>query len=551
MFANFINAQKKENTGKATPMRQEIIDSCESPADALNILSTESLFKQLSFEDILNTARVHPELVALMFTKNEFLKGLFGTDMVLLGTGHPEITMSILQNEELRSKLQGIDIVKLCKGNLKLITYVLNDKELQAKILNPHVVNGMLPDLVNGNIEVAEYLINKNFISLMNPRSLGAIANGNTEIAQYLLDNEKICEEINGDGLEVLGKGNFTVAKRIFEEESFYERLSGRNFAILCHGNFEIAKLIFQNESFCEKLSGSDLPYLASNNIEIALYILESDELSRKLTWGPYEAINTLDNSKIANYIFDNKKYFDLKAWDINNIVTLGMTSSKIALYILTSKDLSIKLDGDSLLKLARCDNKIAKYILENKNLNGKFNGMQLAYLGQNNPQIAKFILDKKNGLLNKIKSPHTSVRPRANFAILCKGNTEITMHVLDKKNALCSEVNTQELADIIFYNNPEIADYIFKNKILSEKIVWSDILKSPNSIISTPRFDKLSLCIYDYCEIKLSYLDDGRLIHGGGTINVLERINLAYEIQEIAKDLKESYFYDTRFIFQ
>lgn len=381
------------------PSIKEVIDSCKTPEDALNILKDPALCEQFSFPELLKIAGCHPKITEhllqlsmgiddlsslashsisaarLILSSNYSLNSI---DKASIVKHHYSLAKEFINNlteSELREVLNYSSLAS-CKALLRaavdegmfdvITDFTLEqhieydfDQELGSRLIaheaSPLNMEKCLLDLEALNLKPNRC---RAFFLLMSRLGRG----------HELLDNPKLASHIRSSHLAWLAKFDSTVAKRIFEDqhlkrilmEDFFNVPFDSPFCNIDRKNFDIALLnpsekfakeILEDEGLTYQLNGDTLYKLFHSYPRQEIQVLQDNKYDK--------AISTyLNNFEYSLGVLHPSSELDVFYYHpIHGDVTLS-TMSNIGLRIYSARCASVAM---AVLKEPNLLNKVYK----------------------------------------------------------------------------------------------------------------------------------------------------------------------------------------------
>ena len=472
----------------------QIINECKSEEDALNILKDESLFEQLkrfSFDELLEIVSFVPSIAIEVLHGNYSLSGaqvvmlarhslstaehilsaFMNRDsdvgvqvcvahnvdienIITLGQFHVTIAEKILDDK----RLDGLELIRLAESHLSIAQKIFDTETLYNKIGLYHLY--WLAESGNQHLYIAELILNQNAIcNKLNGAQLALLGQNHLSIAARILANPTLCDKLDGKDLALLGQNHLSIAAEILDRKSLCVKLNGKDLACLGRYHLSIAAQILDTKKLLDKLNGDDLVLLSLDHLSIAERILDTKELCDKLD-GKVAPLGE-NHLSIAERILDTKELCDKLDGEV---ALLGLNHLSIAERILDTKELLDKLNGDDLVLLSQNHLSIAERILDTKELLDKLDGSDLSRLGQNHLSIAERILSdeklRKKIIWNSGISHFRGHNIEFTKRIIDQSLNELINDELHDHDARCKLV--KDLCRIAL-KHPEVAHHLLK----------------------------------------------------------------------------------------
>ncbi len=358
----------------------DLVNSCASPEQALEIISNRKLFASLSIEKQLNIIAWHPEIAEKMLI--EIGQHLPAHLLYRLGTKSLRVAQFILSNHVMRSKL-GSNIELLGSEDLEIAKYLMLHESGLLTIAG-------FRSLGFCHQEIAECILNsKMFCDELSGFELGSICSKHELIAQRVLDTPALRAKLDANALRSLYKHE-KIAMRILTEPDLACKLDSLN----CFGdaNEAVALYILNTPFLLEKLRGEDLVSFRKHP-RCAQIIINTPGLLRKI----------LSNRGAVTFFAHENETFAKELFSKSSH-TLGSDTLEalcvhpsIAAQIFVSPNLYKKLDTDAIVRIGRSNLALSKHILKVPQLASKLMQNHLWLLGKKQPTVIERTIDTTN----------------------------------------------------------------------------------------------------------------------------------------------------------
>ncbi len=399
--------EKEDKEGKTKEKRKlsEIMSSCQTPEDALNILSDGSLYDQFKVEELLTIAAFNPELIKKLLSNSLLIDILDHDQLSILGSQDEEIAIHILKSKELVSKLSAENITYLGCKSKKAADFIFANEKLCEKLNGENLVK-----LGSVNEDNALKILKENNLkSKLSRIQYVRLHAYHEKLALELLNTEKLKGTIESGFLSELGLQRENIAKIIVKDETF--RKVRRNEKISLYSAYKEPSIICF-EKIKEELTDQQINMFASKYESIALSVLRDPKLRSKL----YDLYIGGIHEKVALELFETRR-------DRIFMLEFGTKHESIAKKIIANKELYKVCGFDNLVKIGSSHEKIAETLLKNKNFCDNLVGISLAKLIKNHRKLIYNVLmdPKLCSLLKKasIKDIAVGVTPRSAKVIL------------------------------------------------------------------------------------------------------------------------------------
>jgi predicted transcriptional regulator len=395
------------------PTIKEIVNSCKTPQDVINILQDANLRDQLTIRELLTVIAVYPQLADAMVTK--YCKEILSLEapqlfFVPLASQSEMVALNIYNYvKSLPSRERNLqNVFPLAKTSKNVAMVILKDA------LNSDCMTGHRTIEIAGmHEETATYIYDdiyqKSQSSKIRIKEIVQLANMNESIAVRILNDKKMCKKIPDPSFYLWRYphlGDIVLNNPILRNKIDLNRVIQIIAQECKKEGLTLVKTLLKDKSLDLTIPSAALRKMAQIDKEI-YEILRADV---KL----FLQINTED-------------VYHLRArwnnWDINKTDNIQ------------------SLDQPSLYMLALCNESNALSILNNEQLRHKLSSAQIDEIGNKYSKAALAIIDFE---LNKIKQEF-SHQPHAQFDgryydILCK----FSYHE-DVASRLVDYINQQE----------------------------------------------------------------------------------------------------------
>ncbi len=403
---------EKEDKDEKTKHRRklsEIISSCQTPEDALNILSDGSLYDQFKVEELLTIAAFNPELIKKLLSNSLLIDILDHDQLSILGSQDEEIAIHILKSKELVSKLSAENITYLGCKSKKAADFIFANEKLCEKLNGENLVK-----LGSVNEDNALKILKENNLkSKLSRIQYVRLHAYHEKLALELLKTEKLKGTIDSSFLFELGSQSEKIAGIILKDKTIRVMLNRYQFITLTSMVKDLAINFFVY--YKQKLNADELITFAKKYESIALGVLKDPKLKSKLEIYHLLSIGR-EHNKAALELFETHR-------DSIFMFNFGSQHENIAEKILTDENIYKVLNHKQLARLGSCHQKIAESLLKNEEFCNELKGVDLATLIKNHRKlIYKVLKDPKLcSILKKasIKDIAVGVTPRSAKVIL------------------------------------------------------------------------------------------------------------------------------------
>lgn len=420
LLSKMWEKEDKEEKSKVKRKISEVLASCQTPEDALNILSDDSLYDQFKMEELLAITAFHPDLTKRLLANSLLIEDLEPKKLSILGSQCEDIALEILKARRLLLKLSAEDITYLGTKSKKTAQVILSDEKLYGKLNGDNLVT-----LGSSHEDLALIILkDTNLKSKLSRMQFVKLNSYFENLALDLLKTELANNNINSDFLYTLGEKNLKIARIIFNNKTLISKLSPYQYEKLIAAHKDIALRWF--EKYKEKLNADTLTMFAKEYESIALIVLKDPQLRSKLLTYHMQDIGKA-HEKAALEIFN---IFSTKIKEINNFFffDFGITHEIIAQMIFEDRALYNLVRAETLSRIGSCFEKIAKALLQDEKFCHKLNGVNLAILIKNHRKLIHHVLEtpQLRSILKKasIKYIADGVSPRSAKVIL--GNSDL-----------------------------------------------------------------------------------------------------------------------------
>ncbi|MBI2792468.1 MAG: hypothetical protein HYX61_10965 [Gammaproteobacteria bacterium] len=320
----------------------------ESLEHAVSIMTNESQFEHLGFDNILSICASHEEIAFDFLNDEKNWPYLDGLSLSMLGEKKVRIAKFILKIPELREKLFAVDIVRL--GQLpEIADIIISDRELHSKL------NSMqLASLGEHHFAIASKIYHSPLFSRIDISDLWRLCRNHKEIAEKIIADETILENIEGSDLAKIVELHEDLIWRVLKNPKCMQ-LDPNSLVILGRQFESVARYLINDQKYRDRLGPFGIARVAQNHEALAHELVES------LTG--------------------------------NSLAQLAEVHESVAKRIYTTSDLRKKLNLDELVLLGKHHLFIAQALLEDPLTRQSLSGQQLVILGQAHVPVAHDIL--------------------------------------------------------------------------------------------------------------------------------------------------------------
>jgi hypothetical protein len=399
---------------------QEIIQSCHTAEDALNILADEALYDQLSFDELLKIASFHPELVKTITStahaQDNLMQYLTIDQIAALISKTEEIILQILNLPIYKTKWTPEHLARFSYSNLQAAHLILQDKDFVKKMFPTCFIEIFKK---NPTLKVLNFPL---VIPKFGPNTEYFTQCFNTieEVRAYLKDHD-----ISDSLYFTLALKFAELAKAYLTSPKQRLPLSKHMWSVLgCQYDF-VAEHLIQNPNLLEN-AYFEWQSLALKYEFVAKYLVASGKVSE---------------------------------WKLPELVTLLKKYPFFGKAVAATLDTTSKFSARDLHDLGVSHIEIAKTLINNSTLHGK--------LKRNN--FLHSMLSKHKELADEYLTEHPSISLK-NKALLCAEFEDLAV-VLYQENTtkLCGEA-----LFTLAHKQPKIAEFIEKSPKCIHKL--SDI---------------------------------------------------------------------------
>ena len=422
-----------------------------SKAYATEILSSERLFEQLSFEQVLSIVACFEDLALDYLNERNHWPILDGFAISLLAQKNELVAFFVLSQEELRFELNGLDLARIGQASHATRMNILNNPELRAKLKSTH-----LAMLAENDIEASEFILDNPALFKVDPNDLGLFCRNHATNAQRFLSNKAFVRQCDGSTLALMAEYHQNQIEALLADPNRADQLDSAALVILGRHIENMAWKIFKDDECRRRLGNFGLARMAKHHKSLALYLLENEQVIQHFSGACFEQLGEI-HQDVALLIYENHR----QKMNLDEIVMLGKYHLAIAQKILENKSLRPLLTGKHLAMLGN-HIPIAADILEDPQLKAKIQGNNVGLIGLHDFEIAQIIMRDKD----LRASLHT-----LDLANLCKNFFSVTLLTLrslllqDKVSSDYLELSHKRMKTVV-----SICSFIQNSRKLAEK---------------------------------------------------------------------------------
>lgn len=296
---SLINKRWAEYITPTIPTALEIVKSCTSKEDALNILSHESIYSQLNFTQFLEVVAFHPELVKCILKDNINTIGkthglLSIRDAMILASKNEEFGLELLKRP-INEYIWEYWIADLATKHLSLAKFILNQPHLRRFIVKKDIIKLCEKDSESSSLVIdlakRENLPFAEFVT-------------DPELADKLFNDGD--NELDAHSLDCLGGRFAHIAKVIIDTPRLVDKL-GENWAHMGNNHPFVAQFLAEHPHIVNKLNKQTIYDIALKHPGFAQSL--SNEHLKRLSHDMAGQI-ALIYPCIAQQIVNDKPYF-------------------------------------------------------------------------------------------------------------------------------------------------------------------------------------------------------------------------------------------------
>lgn len=351
----------------------------ESLEHAISIMTNESQFEHLGFDNILSICASHEEIAFDFLHDDKNWPYLDGLTLSMLGEKKIRIAKFILKVPALREKLFAVDIVRL--GQLPEIAgLIIGDHELHSKL------NSMqLASLGEHNYAVANKLFHSPLISRIDTSDLWRLCRNHKDIAERIIVDEAILEKIDGSDLAKIVELHEDLIWSVLKNNKRDKQLDPNALVILGRQFESIARYLTNDQKYRDRIGPFGVARIAQNHEELAHELLDS------LAGNSLAQIAEIHES-VAKRVYVTP---DLrKRLNLDELVLLGKHHLFIAQALLEDPLTRQSLSGQQLVILGQAHVPVAHDILEDPVLKQKALGKNIGLLALKDEDIANLMMN-------------------------------------------------------------------------------------------------------------------------------------------------------------
>lgn len=377
--------------------------SCQTPEDALQIVSDETILNQLSWNQLLQIITKNNEMALYMIQTAEISQWLSNEDVTIL-CENAEVLKIVIQEEHLTRKLfEDKSLIKrfLIKNPKALTFQCVYDRTRVGQAINIR----LLVDICKENPEFA------------------------IDGIQHLFEFSK------NECVEVCKKHEKAATILLYK---FFSSLSTDQIYSLCVAHPSLI-YVFGSEQRALRLTPQQIIQLGCKSQDFAFMVLRSAPLLKKISneaiiqWARlYPVISqmlslkrdcTFNNNQLA-LLGDpiiSKHFFEkeLTRAELTGeaLASIGRCNHEHAVVILSTENLVKKLSDDQLIYMVEKHPELMLELLNNPKFNSLLKGNILQRLGELNIEAAKIIVLRED-LNSKLNSSRLAAIGKAHYAI-------------------------------------------------------------------------------------------------------------------------------------
>lgn len=395
-FSEYLKINSSICKGKSI---QEVVDSCTNQQDAINILSDESIIKELNHKNLLDLISFIPDLAIKLIDANNFLDG---DDLVELTKNSKEIVQAALRNYRFCNVLLRENIVQLVAYHPDLLEYILNNSALKKShdfesefILQVVKINPILANNIRNLTGYAGHLVDYESYIAVDEYNSSAVheifKDGNNEPlkarAHQMLDQQAVGEKLSLFDSIVLAALDVSLANRIFE----FQAVDLDNVELIVFGILyeSIAIRILQNRNLYHHLSYDNLFELAMVHEKAAMLIIDTPDLYTEIMISDLIKIGTKFEAVASRLLDDHEIVEDISGFEI---ALMCRNHAALSKKVLHNEQIYQRFNAKCLITIAGSSYSNALYILNNPLLCSKLDEHAILFLGSEYYPVAQNI---------------------------------------------------------------------------------------------------------------------------------------------------------------
>lgn len=221
------------------------------------------------------------------------------------------------------------------------------------------------------------------------------LAKSNFQEALWVLTNESSYGLLSYEQVIEIVASHTALLDAYLKSDLVASKIDGKVVSIIADQSEENSRLVLSKADLRKHLLGVDLAKIGSKYPDLVPTIVNNRALYNKMQ--SFHLAECCQNNSDIAIKYLNKHIKGPQIFTGGDLAIIGKTNSKICDFIKNNKELLDELDGDNLAALGAAHTEFALHILENANLKEKLGGYSIAFLGRKNLGVAKILLSDLN----------------------------------------------------------------------------------------------------------------------------------------------------------